>query len=108
MKKFKSLDVYCSYGEYGIEGYSERKGESLEEVLREEEREVLRENGEGELIGGIIYGEEGKCGSIGMGEEMVRVILEEGCSVYDIVKKDGEGMSEEDWKKWEDFMNNLW
>ena len=107
MKNYKIVNVYSGYGEMCINGVSNEKGESLQDVcidLLKEKKKMFEEDMSyfEEFVND--WGVKGKLGSVGDGEEGFDLIVEEGSDWYD--KVDGyDDWSEEEWNEWIDFNN---
>ena len=115
-KKYKLVVVYCGYGEMGIESVEVVEGESRESVLKkrlEELRNVYKEE-EGEEFDEESFNEWNGLSddkkSLVVGEENLELCFEEGEEMFDFIKGDSysEEYSDEEWKKWEEFMGKKW
>jgi hypothetical protein len=115
-KTYKLVVVYCGYGEMGIESVEIVKGKSREEVLKKRLKELKEEykKEEGEEFDVKSFNEwnglmDDGCGLF-VGEENVELCFEEGEEMFDFIKGDCYSVdySDEEWKKWEEFMEKKW
>jgi len=115
-KKYKLVVVYCGRGEMGIESVEIVKGKSREEVLKKRLKELKEEimEGEGEDFDEESFNEWNGLMDDGSGliagEENVELCFEEGEEMFDFIKGDCYSVeySDEEWKKWEEFMEKKW
>jgi len=115
-KKYKLVVVYCGYGEFGIESVEEVMGESKGSVLRKRLEEMKEEykKEEGEDFDEEVFEEWNginDCGNgLVIGEENVELCFEEGEEMFDFIKGDSYSVeySDEEWKKWVEFMSRNW
>ena len=115
-KNYKLVVVYGGYGEMGIESVEMVEGKSREEVLKKRLKELKEEfiEGEGEDFDEDSFDEwnclsdDGK--SLMVGEENIELCFEEGEEMFDFIKGDSYSVeySDEEWKKWEEYMENVW
>jgi hypothetical protein len=115
-KTYKLVVVYCGYGEMGIESVEIVKGKSREEVLKKRLKELKEEykKEEGEEFDEESFNEwnclmDDGSGLI-VGEENVELCFEEGDDMFDFIKGDSYNVdySDEEWRKWEEFMERKW
>ena len=107
MMKIKILDVYCGYGEMGIEFVKEIEGESIEKVVKK----LVKENCKGLKKGDREFFESYEVknsveGSLSFGEEMCMVVLGEGSRWFNFNER-YEKSGEEEWKEWCNFVGGF-
>ena len=117
-KKYKLVVVYCGYGEMGIESVEIVKGKSREEVLKKRLKELKEEYMEGLEEGEEFCEDEfnewnglmDDGSGLFVGEENVELCFEEGDDMFDFIKGDSYSVeySDEEWRKWEEFMERKW